>query len=479
MLTACLRSHAMDIRSSCGLVLCGMLVLSAACTPVSHSLPRSAGEALSAARPPVPGAPAGVTALVDVAVIPMDEERVLPAQTVLVQHGWVTALGPASQIKVPAGAVRVDGKGKYLIPGLADMHTHLPKLPKGSTVAEHALFRYLANGVTTIRVMDSDHYVKITGTTSSSLLGVRARAAAGRLLSPQIYVSGYVGCSEATPETIAEKVAAYRAAGYDLIKIRENGCDARLFDSLTAAARRLEMPFAGHVLPEISLDHALASGMHSIEHLTGYFEYLLALPPGTSYRLPKSNTAAVVIQRRQLAEAASKIGAVAAATRRAGVWNCPTLAVQVAEQRLGLARATANGLSMAAGSGYMETLFQLVKGLQDAGAGLLLGTDAPGAFVPLAYGATVHQELELLVQAGLTPYQALATGTRNVAVFLGSLEKSGTISVGKRADLVLLDANPLGDIRRTRQPAGVMLGGRWLPRTELDRRLANHASALP
>ncbi len=162
----------------------------------------------------------------------------------------------------------------------------------------------------------------------------------------------------------------------------------------------------------------------------------------------------------------SRIEAVAAATRRAGIWNVPTQVLT--EGRL---RSDEKKDSISPDAVMRRRIVdirrRLIKALSDAGAGLLLGTDAP--LVPL--GASVHTELELLVAAGLTPYQALATGTRNVAEFFGTVDSTGTIAVGKRADLILLRGNPLKDIRNTASPSGVMLGGRWLDRAALDARL--------
>jgi imidazolonepropionase-like amidohydrolase len=124
----------------------------------------------------------------------------------------------------------------------------------------------------------------------------------------------------------------------------------------------------------------------------------------------------------------------------------------------------------------MELRRKLIKALHAGGAGLLLGSDAPQIYnVP---GFSTHRELESLVAAGLTPYQALETGTRNVALFFGTLGHTGTIGVGKRADLVLLDADPLADIRNTARRSGVMLGGRWLSKAALDQRLDAIAAAM-
>ncbi|HEV8177542.1 MAG TPA: amidohydrolase family protein [Gemmatimonadales bacterium] len=124
----------------------------------------------------------------------------------------------------------------------------------------------------------------------------------------------------------------------------------------------------------------------------------------------------------------------------------------------------------------MQVRRQLIKALQVSRTGLLLGSDAPQIYnVP---GFSIHRELQSLVAAGLTPYQALETGTRNVATFFGSLATSGTIAVGKRADLVLLDGNPLTDVSNTTRRAGVMLRGRWLPKAEIETRLAAIARSV-
>jgi imidazolonepropionase-like amidohydrolase len=414
-------------------------------------------------RPPVPGAPAGVTAFVGVTVVPMDTERVLPNHTVLIQNGWITALGPSGQVTVPTGAVRIDGRGRYLVPGLADMHAHISypspfrwreerQIPHDSdsaeAMAERRLFAWLADGITTIRNLDNAPPHPRTGLKLSGVrvLRLRARAAAGELLSPRIYTSAawagrYLGLETVPLDSVATYIAAYKAAGYHFLKLHDE--PQELAEAAVAAARSMGLPVLGHVqggiterahssssmTPEQALAWAAAMGYTSIEHLAGY----LLSDWGDE------------VKRRDSSESLStRIRALATATRRAGIWNCPTFAL----------------------NSSAPNAAQLVKALQDAGAGLLLGTDAP-----LLRGG-IHAELEALVKlAGLTPYQALVTGTRNVAQYFGTLDSAGTVTVGKRADLVLLSGNPLQDIRHTREPAGVMVAGRWLDRAALDQGL--------
>jgi hypothetical protein len=277
-------------------------------------------------------------------------------------------------------------------------------------------------------------------------------------VSPRIYTSGrwgppnYTNASQSSTglrsekakhasvvrlDSIAAYVAAYQAAGYDFVKPYYEG--DLVFDSLVAAARRLGMPLAGHI-PEhtdtsITVERVLTSGLYrSIEHIDWY-----TVRTGEGWSLDEG-----------------KLAALAGATRRAGVWNMPNLANRIhpcCEK-------------------YMPVLRRAVKVLHDSSVGLLLGTDAAqDPFSGITLGLGVHQQLQQLVEAGLAPYQALATGTKNVAQYFGTLDETGTVAMGKRADLVLLAGDPLADIAQARDPVGVMLGGRWLDRAALDRRL--------
>jgi imidazolonepropionase-like amidohydrolase len=331
---------------------------------------------------------------------------------------------------------------------------HVASLPTGSgfdevsapladsAQAEARLFLWLANGVTTVRNMD--FYNKEFG---RQALQFRARAAAGESWIPRIYTAGpwgpvqYIGVdsideivgqrdSDNPPvlDSVARYIAAYKAAGYDFVKVHEEKPD--ILDSVLAAAKRVGIPVAGHVPPPVNVEHAISIGYTSIEHTLS--DYLWN---GRTRWNPRDS---------------SGIRVLAAAMRRAGVWNCPT---QSHYDRLHYNMLYSN---------YP----QILKVLQDSGVKLLLGTDE------LPRLGVITRELQELVTGGLTPYQALLTGTRNPAVYFGTLDQSGTIAVGKRADLVLLTGNPLQDVHYTAQPAGVMLGGRWLPRAEIDRRVA-------
>ncbi len=402
--------------------------------------------------------PDGATAFVDVSVIPMDRERVLTGQTVLVEGDRITSIGPTKSVKIPAHARRIDGRGKFLIPGLADMHTHV-------TDAD-GLFRYVANGVTTIRDM------------GGSLLEVAASVAKGETLGPRIYGTQLANSCDSRPRRDWVRCFAdMKSAGYIGVKTYYEG-ERPWFDSVVAAAKQMKLPLMGHVPTHVGVEPVLQAPYASIEHLWGYLEYLIGVSGtwGLEYVLGSARHAQPMVGDTTVADTAAwmkptyridqaKLHRIASMTRRAGAWNAPTLVALEKLVRTYDSTARAPAL-IRVSRRWFDINLQVIKALNDAGAGLLLSTDASPA------GFTVHRELELLVQAGLTPYQALVTGTRNVAAFLGTLGSAGTVAMGKHADLVLLEKNPLTDIRHTARPAGVMLGGRWFSRSDLDYRLA-------
>jgi imidazolonepropionase-like amidohydrolase len=432
--------------------------------------------------PPRRGQTEPVTAFVDVTVIPMDRERRLPGQTVVVRGDRIVEIGPTARVKVPQGGVRVDARGKFLIPGLAEMHAHIPGGQATEEVVERTLFLYVAGGITTVRGMLGH----------PRHLELRARAARGELLSPTIYAAGpsFNGNSIPSPAAARRTVIEQKAAGYDLLKIHP-GVSSEAFDTLVATAKRAGIPFAGHVPEEVGIARALEARYSTIEHLDGYIEAMLR--EGAPVTAEQSAFFGLNLGEH-LDE--SKLAGLVAATRKAGVWNVPTQVLlenlvlvgsaeelaqrpemrYVAPQTLAQWAEVKNGMLAETGSTAasarrtIETRRRLIKALHAAGAGLLLGSDAPQIYnVP---GFSTHRELESLVAAGLTPYQALETGTRNIARYFGTERETGTIEKGKRADLVLLDADPLADIRNTTRRAGVMLRGRWLPQAEIERRLA-------
>jgi hypothetical protein len=190
----------------------------------------------------------GATAFVDVTLIPMDRERSVPHQTVVVRGDRIAAIGPAERVGVPDGATRVDGRGKFLIPGLAEMHAHIPGGQAPDSIVERVLFLYVSGGITTIRGMLGH----------PRHLDLRARAARNELLSPTIYAAGpsLNGNSLPTPDSAVKAVEQQQAAGYDLLKIHP-GLKLDVFDAVVRTARRVGIRFAGHVPADVGLARAI------------------------------------------------------------------------------------------------------------------------------------------------------------------------------------------------------------------------------
>jgi imidazolonepropionase-like amidohydrolase len=415
---------------------------------------------------------AQAVAFSDVNIIPMDSERVLPAQTVLVRAGLIEQIRPTGQVQVPRDALVVDGAGKYLMPGLVDMHVHI--------MNANDLLLFVANGVTTVRNM--------WGKTDAMLalgfpeqLALRKAILTGDLFGPTIYTTGLV--MEGEPKThplmtsftsaaqARESVAWQAARGYDLIKVYDY-LDAEVYRAIMEAAQGRGMPVVGHVPFAVGIDNVLAGGQLTIEHLTGYID-----PDAARFLIPED-----------------QLDVYAVRTRESGVWNVPTLSLypknsvsperlkelkrQLGLQYLSPGRRALNGFNYSqmsrghesAGESYPETIAELnlamTRALHQAGAGILLGTDALNPYQIPGYSA--HEEMAYLVRAGLSPYEALRAGTHDAALVLGSLDEFGTVSEGKRADLLQVDANPLDDVTNAGKIRGVMVRGRWIPRSQLQ-----------
>lgn len=423
-------------------------------------------------------------AFVNVTVIPMDEERELREQTVLVEGDRIVAVGPAESVEVPETARRVDAGGRYLLPGLADMHVHIPE--------DYMLLLYVANGVTTVRNMEGYFFHPRW----------RDEVAAGERLGPTIITTGPIfDNSEMTREEAIEEVRAEAEAGYDLVKVY-NGTSADAYEGIVEVAAELGMPVVGHVPFAVGLHRALSASQSSIEHLRGYVWELV--PPSAPIQ-PDSTTKARWLAW-QYADT-TRFSELARRTVEAGVWNCPTLLDQTffaspeAQHRARLNRPETRYLSRhvrAWGDRSVDPFFKdfteadyqdlhrhalpmrqhFVGTLRNAGAGLLLGSDA--WVVP---GYATHEELAELVRAGLTPYEAIRAGTYDAARFLGKEDEFGSVRVGLRADLVLVDANPLDNVANLSEISGVMVRGQWLPADSLQLRLealavAHEASSL-
>ncbi len=445
----------------------------------------SAFVALSSAR-------AQTTAFVGATVIPMDRERKLENHTVIVRDGKIAAVGPASSTQVPSDAVRVEARGKFLMPGLAEMHAHVPPQGASEQLLKDIMFLYIANGVTTIRGMLGATYQ----------LDLAKRLNSGQMRGPTFYVAApsLNGNTAPDPATGARLVREHKAAGYDLLKVHP-GPSRATYDSAVIVARQVGITLGGHVPAAVGIDHAIASKQATIDHLDGYLEGSVS---DEMKRRIASPTDTVYPQQIWKAVQPSRFREYARRTREAGIYNVPTsylwenfnsgeTAEEIAASRdemkyaprawvnqwINQKRQRSNlnrQLGITAEDGALEASLrrQMLKALQDEGALILMGTDSPQMFnVP---GFALHRELAVAAKAGLTPFQILTSGSKNVARYAAEVLKVdgnfGTVAVGNRADLVLLDADPTLDVANLAKRAGVMVRGAWVSGDEIKAGLA-------
>lgn len=420
-------------------------------------------------------------AFVNVTVVPMDREHVLADHTVIVEDGRITAVAPSPQADIPEGAQRIDGRGKFLMPGLAEMHGHVPG-PDKADYARDVLFLYVSNGVTTVRIMAGDPWH----------IDLRRRIDAGEVVGPTLYAaSPWLGEQAATPEQAERAVRGYHAAGFDLLKI--GSLPAPAYARMAQTAHALGMPFGGHIPEDVGLVGALDVRQASIDHFDRYVEFLVPEARRGDREAGFFGSGIVdLVDRNRIPEAIAR-------TKHAGTWNVPTLSIvehlasdepgekmaQWPEMRY-LPRDVVEGwvrskrefgaredFQPAAAKQLVQLRRDLLKALHDADAPIALGSDAPQFFnVP---GFSIHHELRMMVASGLTPYGVLATGTREAARYFDAADEFGTIAPGMRADLILLDADPLADVGNVKRRAGVMLRGEWWPEEKIQARLAEIA----
>ncbi len=464
-----------------------LLVLAAMATFPLETIPQVAAQASRGALAK------GTFAITEVTVVPMTSDTILSGSTVLVRDGRVAAVGPSGSVKVPKEARRIDGKGRYLIPGLADMHTHLysdDEVP--DSVAPYELGVMVANGITTARLM--------IGTPEHLVL--RRELIDGRIVGPQLWVAspqftGEEGTNARVvtePDDARAAVRQMRAAGYDFIKLTTE-ISPPVYDAIVDEGRRGGIRIIGHVDPRVGVRRALAA-RQQIEHLDNYLETVLADSAPVKHSVSNYGLFKPAYWESLDYVDDAKVQEIAEATAKAGVWSTPTLAIfntafakgetdeamrsrpdwamippKVRALYLGArTKYWKTAATEARRKRYIDTRNRITRLIAENGGKLLAGSDTPEWL--MAYGWTLHRELEHFVEAGLTPYQALLTATRNPAEFLEATKEWGTVEPGKRADLVLVSANPLEDIRNTARIEGVAMGGRWLARPDLDRMIA-------
>jgi imidazolonepropionase-like amidohydrolase len=428
--------------------------------------------------------------------------------TVIVADKKIQSIAPSGAAKLPDDAQIIDATGKFLIPGLTDFHLHITGAGEPTGSREFFIPLLLANGITTVR--DMGGYLQ-------ALVPLRQEIRSGKRVGPEIFSPGpYLDgdppsfqpslvVTNATQATDA--VQSLVAQGVDFIKVQSILSRTAYF-AIADAAKQQHISFVGHVPDRVTAAEASDAGQKSIEHLTGVLRACSSVEPrlmeeqfrgGPKNETPQGSHAREVAWERELLSTYSDktCDALIAKFHANQTWQTPTLVLlrhdayptpqsdaAVAEvlryapksivQKWLEVRKKQDQFATPAEFELRNQLFtrssQVVAKMQSAGVGVLAGTDS--AAPELIPGNSLHEELALLTEAGLSPMQALQATTRNPADFMGVIQKQGTIEAGKNADLLLLDANPLDDIRNTKKIRALVIHGKLLDRAALDDLLA-------
>ncbi len=390
--------------------------------------------------------------------------------TVLIEGDSILAIGPSAIVRAPKGFVEIRGSGKYLMPGLAEMHGHVPDVRGDPEAVEETLFLYAANGITTVRGMLG----------WPGQLELRDRALRGDIVSPTLYLAGpsFSGGSVSSPEQAAERVRAQKEEGWDLLKIHP-GLTRDEYDAVALTAHELGIRFGGHVPADVGILRAIEAGQETFDHLDGLVEGLNGMEQPVS--------------QRKVVELVERV-------RRSGAWVVPTMvlwetlygvndldelssfpelkyvseATRTSWRNNVAVRVNSPDFDRDAAQLVIDNRMRVLGELNKGGARILMGTDAPQLFsVP---GFSLHREVQRMVDAGMTPIDVLRSGTVAVGAYFANADTFGKVKPGHRADLVLLGENPLENIDNLSSREGVMLRGRWLSRSEIDSRLAEIAA---
>lgn len=428
-----------------------------------------------------------VIAFLHATVIPMDRERKLFDQTVVVANGKIVSIGPASSAKIPRDAMRVDAKGKYLIPALCDMHVHVEaeafnamlkpevQLAGKDIPFERFLYPYIANGVTTIQILSATHeHVELQQRINrNEVLAprlVNARMIDGPKMAWPPPLSTWVSSAEEASNAVHDA----KKSGYDKIKVY-SFLNKDSYDAIMSAAKEEHMDVVGHIPNALSVEYVVDAGQKMIAHTEE------------------------VAKHAHGDYSQERINYYADRIAKGGVWMTPTLVTthSILElfddpnglrgrpeavyyrhpMQLGIWQFITDNLYRPIPADARKKLtddfekFQkpLTKVFHDHGGKLMTGTDS--LFPGLVPGFAVHRELHELVDVGLTPYEALRSSTTEPFEFLGEIDRAGTITVGKYTDLVLVNEDPLKDISGASKVAGVLMRGRWMSASEIDKRM--------
>jgi len=421
------------------------------------------------------------TLISDVNIVDVLNGVIIENRQVVIDSGKIKSITEVIENK-EAFTRAIDGKGKYLMPGLAEMHAHIPPPSTSAERVEDVLFLYLSNGITTIRGMLGD----------PAHLVLREKAANGEILSPRIFTSSpsLNGNSVTTKEEAIEKVTAYQNEGYDFLKIHP-GIQREVFDQVVTTANEVGIRFAGHVPVDVGIRHALNSKYASIDHVDGFLEGLVP----ESENVDPTQNGFFGFAFTPLADT-SRIDSLVTLAKQNEVWIVSTQSLferwfapisanellKQHEMKYMPASTLSNWKerkeqSTSPDSGFNEGQWrkfdsirkQLIFALNQRGHGMLLGSDAPQLFnVP---GFSIHHEIDGMSRAGMTNLEIIQSGTVNPAKYFEMENIFGQVKEGMDADLFLVDTNPLEDLKALQRVSGIMVGGKWLSKAKIDQKL--------
>lgn len=420
------------------------------------------------------------TVITNVHVINVRDGSILESQNVVVDSGKIVQISP--RIDYLGKNIQViDGSGKYLLPGLAEMHAHIPSPQWGRSNINETLFLYLSNGVTTIRGM-LGHPLH---------LELREQAEKNEILSPRIFTSSpsVNGNSVATVEEAREKVTAFKEAGYDFLKMHP-GLKRDVFDEIVKTANEVGIPFSGHVSVEVGIVRSIESGYSSVDHVDGFLEGLIPSSAGVD----PSENGFFGFDFTELADL-QNVDQLVAKAQEHKVWIVPTQSLferwfspldpdslaATPEMRYmpksTVQRWIKSKKALIEGDNFSSERWKkfdsirrkLIYELQQKGHGMLLGSDAPQVYnVP---GFSIHHEIQGMIRSNITPLEVIQAGTINPAKFFGMEGAFGEIKIGASADFLLLKENPIANIKSLQDHDGVMVRGRWLSREVINQKL--------
>lgn len=424
----------------------------------------------------------------NISIVDVSNGKILKNRFVTIDSGRIKSISTNAMDTTHFRTV-IEGTGKFLMPGLAEMHAHIPPPETGEERIKETLFLYLSNGITTIRGMLGNPIH----------LELRENASNGSLLSPRIYTSSpsLNGNSVTTKEEAIKKVTQYQKDGYDFLKIHP-GIQRDVFDQVVVTANEVGIPIAGHVPVDVGIRHALESKYASIDHVDGFLEGLV---PASANVQPNEN-GFFGYAFTPLADT-TKIEELVTLSKNNNVWIVPTQSLferwfapisadellrqpemkYMPKTTLENWRTTKNSymddesFSEAQWEQFDAIRRKLIKKLQERGRGILLGSDAPQLFnVP---GFSIHHEMAGMQRAGMTPLEIIQSGTVNPATFFDAQNEFGEVKEGLSADLIILEANPVNDLSALQRNEGVIIRGQYLSKEMIQEKLkviAEHAA---